>query len=53
MQPAIIAIIVSLAIVSWLPEAARAMKQSMFEVTAELNDAAGGAPMVLAESGGN
>ncbi len=53
MQSAVIAAVISVALVTWLPDAARAMRESMLGVTKELHKATGGGPLILAEDGGN
>ncbi|MEZ5925417.1 MAG: hypothetical protein R3D57_13635 [Hyphomicrobiaceae bacterium] len=50
MQSAIIAAAVAIALVTWLPDAARTVKRSMLEISAELNVANGGARTVIAEN---
>ena len=53
MQSALIAIMVTVSIVTWLPEAARATKQSMLDISAELNKVNGSGPLVMAVDGSN
>lgn len=53
MQSALISVMVSIALATWLPDAARAMRQSMEGVSTELHEATGGSPFVLARDGGN
>lgn len=52
MQSALIAGMISIALVTWLPDLASAMRKPFISAAFELNDAAGGGPVVLAESGG-
>lgn len=51
MQSALIAAMISIALVTWLPDAAKAMRQSFVKAAIELNDANGSAPLVVAEGG--
>ena len=49
MQSTLIAAIISVALGTWLPDAAKAMRQSFVKATIELNEANGGSPLVVAE----
>ncbi len=49
MQSTLIAAMISVALVTWLPDAAKAMRQSFVKAAIELNDATGDSPLVVAE----
>jgi hypothetical protein len=52
MQSALIAGMISIALVTWLPDVASAMRKPLISAAFELNDATGDDPMVMADSAG-
>lgn len=49
MQPALLLAMIAIALVTWLPDAAKAMRRSFVKAAIELNDATGDSPLVVAE----
>lgn len=53
MQSALIASMIAIALVAWLPDVASAMRKPLFNAAFELNDATGEDPMAIVEDASN